>query len=80
MARPRPHPWLSSVLCRMNTWLPMGARIGVWEACRVKLGRSRGPRARMGEKTDFQCLEILPTFYPELAGRARHVLWSPWAS
>jgi hypothetical protein len=58
----------------------MDVRMGVREACRVKLGRSRGPRARMGEKTDFQCSEILPTFYPELAGRARQVLWIPWAS
>jgi hypothetical protein len=58
----------------------MDARIGVREACRVKLGRSRGPRARMGEKIDFQNLEIWPTFYPELAGRARQVLWSPWVS
>jgi hypothetical protein len=63
----------------MNTWLPMDVRMGVREACRVKMGRSRGPRARMDEKTDFQSLEIWPTFYPEFAGRARQVLLGPRA-
>jgi hypothetical protein len=65
----------------MNTWLPMDVRMGVREACRVKMGRSHGPRARMDGKTDFLSLEILPTFYPEFpsAGRARQVLLGPRA-